>query len=167
LPVLLARDNCDECHWQLHQNDKVLFPWQFPQNSFASNDNSMNLQLENKLSLVTGSTAGIGFAIATALAAEGARVIVNGRTAKRVSEAIEKIRATHREAKLESLPVDLSTASGVNEAVRLFPEVEILVNNLGIFEPKPFEKIPDEDWMRFFEVNVMSGVRLSRAYLPK
>jgi NAD(P)-dependent dehydrogenase (short-subunit alcohol dehydrogenase family) len=127
----------------------------------------MNLQLENKLALVSGSTAGIGLAIASALAAERARVIVNGRTPARVDEAINTIRAVHPEAKLEPLPLDLSTAAGAMEAVRRFPDVEILVNNLGIFEPKPFEEIPDEDWVRFFEVNVMSGVRLSRAYLPK
>ena len=127
----------------------------------------MNLQLDNKLALVTGSTAGIGLAIATALAAEGARVIVNGRTPERVDRAIDRIRTKHPNAQLESLPVDLGTASGADETVRTFPEVEVLVNNLGIFEPKPFEEISDEDWLRFFEVNVMSGVRLSRAYLPR
>jgi NAD(P)-dependent dehydrogenase (short-subunit alcohol dehydrogenase family) len=127
----------------------------------------MDLKLEGKLALVTGSTAGIGLAIASTLAGEGARVIVNGRTQERVQAAIGKIRAAHREATLEPLPVDLATAAGAAEAVRRFPEVEVLVNNLGIFEPKPFEQIPDEDWMRFFEVNVMSGVRLSRAYLPR
>jgi len=127
----------------------------------------MNLQLENKLALVTGSTAGIGLAIASALAAEGARVIVNGRTAERVEEAIQKISAAHRDAKLEALPLDLSSAASAEETARRLPDVEILVNNLGIFEPKPFEEIPDDDWLRFFEVNVMSGVRLSRAYLPK
>ena len=126
----------------------------------------MNLQLEDKLALVTGSTAGIGFAIARALAAEGARVVVNGRGSDRVAQAIEKIRAGQPGAKLEPLAVDVSTAAGAAEAVRRFPDVEILVNNLGIFEPKPFEQIPDEDWLRFFQVNVMSGVRLSRAYLP-
>ena len=127
----------------------------------------MDLQLEDKLTLVTGSTAGIGLAIASALAAEGARVIVNGRTSQRVKEAITAIRAAHSHAHLEGLPLDLSTAAGAEEAVRRFPDVEVLVNNLGIFEPKPFEEIPDADWLRFFEVNVLSGVRLSRAYLPK
>ena len=127
----------------------------------------MNLQLENKLALVTGSTAGIGFAIANTLAAEGARVIINGRTSARVEEAMQRIRGAHREAKLEALAADLSTVSGVEETICRFPDVEVLVNNLGIFEPKPFEEIPDEDWLRFFEVNVMSGVRLSRAYLPR
>lgn len=126
----------------------------------------MKLQLEDKLALVTGSTAGIGFGIATALAAEGARVIVNGRTAERVTRTVERIRALHSSAQIESLAVDLSSAEGAAEAVRRFPEVDVLVNNLGIYEPKSFEDIPDEDWLRFFEVNVMSGVRLSRAYLP-
>jgi len=127
----------------------------------------MNLKLENKLALVTGSTAGIGLAIATSLAREGTRVIVNGRTAGRVGQAMQTICTAQPDAKLEALPIDLSTADGASEAVRRFPEVEVLVNNLGIFEPKPFEEIPDADWLRFFEVNVMSGVRLSRTYLPK
>jgi NAD(P)-dependent dehydrogenase (short-subunit alcohol dehydrogenase family) len=127
----------------------------------------MNLKLEHKLVLVTGSTAGIGLAIAKALAGEGARVILNGRTSQRVDAAIQTIRAVQADARLEALPLDVSTAAGAAEAVRRFPEVEVLVNNLGIFEPKPFEEIPDADWLRFFEVNVMSGVRLSRAYLPK
>jgi NAD(P)-dependent dehydrogenase (short-subunit alcohol dehydrogenase family) len=134
----------------------------------------MDLQLEGKVALVSGSTAGIGFAIASGLAKEGARVIVNGRTAERVQEAIARIRAGNAEGglrnaelRLEALPVDLSDAAGAEEAVRRFPEVDVLVNNLGIFEPKPFEQIADEEWFRFFEVNVMSGVRLSRAYLPR
>ncbi|HEY2139720.1 MAG TPA: SDR family oxidoreductase, partial [Chthoniobacterales bacterium] len=127
----------------------------------------MDLQLDGKLALVSGSTAGIGFAIASALAREGARVIVNGRTDRRVKEATERIRAHNAEAQLEPLPADLGGAAGVEEAIRRFPEVDILVNNLGIFEPTPFEEISDADWLRFFEVNVMSGVRLSRAYLPR
>lgn len=126
----------------------------------------MNLQLQDKLTLVTGSTAGIGLSIAKALAGEGARVIVNGRTEKRVQEAISEIRAAHPQAKLEALALDLSTASAADETVRKFPDIEVLVNNLGIFEPKEFVEISDADWFRFFEVNVMSGVRLSRAYLP-
>src|SRR3954469_13619218 len=127
----------------------------------------MNLQLDDKLALVTGSTAGIGLAIAAALAAEGARVIINGRTPQRVEEAITRISRAHAGAKLEALPVDLSTAEGAQQAFDRFPEVEVLVNNLGIFEPKPFEQIPDEDWVRFFQVNVLSGVRLCRNYLVK
>jgi NAD(P)-dependent dehydrogenase (short-subunit alcohol dehydrogenase family) len=127
----------------------------------------MDLQLADKLALVSGSTAGIGFAIASALAREGARVIVNGRTQERVQSAIDRIRVAHSSALLEPLPADLSDAAGAEEAVRRFPEVDVLVNNLGIFEPKPFAEISDSEWLRFFEVNVMSGVRLSRAYLPR
>ena len=126
----------------------------------------MNLELDGKRALVTGSTAGIGYAIAEALAREGANVIVNGRTTKRVEESLKSIRASHPQAKVEGLAADLGNSDGVRVAVERFPSVDILVNNLGIFEPKPFEQIPDEDWFRFFEVNVMSGVRLSRAYLP-
>ena len=126
----------------------------------------MDLQLQDKLALVSGSTAGIGFAIAKGLAREGARVIVNGRTTDRVNSAIERIRSHDASAKLEGIAADLGTAAGAEEAIRRFPNVEVLVNNLGIFEPKPFEQISDQDWSRFFEVNVMSGVRLSRGYLP-
>src|SRR5213594_4120681 len=126
----------------------------------------MNLELTDKAALVSGSTAGIGFAIANGLAREGARVIVNGRTDDRVKTAIERIRSHNAGAKLEGIAVDLGSAAGADEVVRRFPEVDVLVNNLGIFEPKPFEQISDPEWFRFFEVNVMSGVRLSRAYLP-
>ena len=127
----------------------------------------MDLQLAGKLALVSGSTAGIGFAIASALSREGARVIVNGRNEERVRSAMERIRAQNPNAQLEPFAADLGGAAGAEEALRRFPEVDVLVNNLGIFEPKPFEEIPDADWLRFFEVNVMSGVRLSRAYLPR
>jgi NAD(P)-dependent dehydrogenase (short-subunit alcohol dehydrogenase family) len=127
----------------------------------------MNLKLENKTALVTGSTAGIGFAIALGLAREGARVIINGRTQKRVDKALSAIRKEILPgAKLEGIAEDLGTAAGCEALVRKLPSVDILVNNLGIFEPKPFEQIPDADWQRLFEVNVMSGVRLGRAYLP-
>ncbi|HUA67222.1 MAG TPA: SDR family oxidoreductase [Candidatus Saccharimonadales bacterium] len=126
----------------------------------------MDLQLTNKLALVSGSTKGIGLAIATGLAREGAKVIVNGRTDKSVSDALAKIRRTVPNAKLESFAGDLSDVATTKKLAKQFPNVEILVNNLGIFEPKPFEEIPDDDWRRFFEVNVLSGVRLSRAYLP-
>ena len=126
----------------------------------------MDLQLTDKLALVSGSTAGIGFAIANGLAREGARVIINGRTDERVTAAVERIRSTNANAKLEGIAADLGSIAGVEEVVRRFPNVEILVNNLGIFEPKPFDQISDEEWIRFFEINVMSGVRLSRAYLP-
>src|SRR6195256_5957229 len=126
----------------------------------------MNLELDGKLALVTGSTAGIGYAIAEALAREGARVIVNGRTGKRVEQAMKQIRSSVPQAKLEALPADLGNAEAIRAAILRFPDVEVLVNNVGIFEIKPFDQIPDEDWFRLFEVNVMSGVRLSRAYLP-
>jgi NAD(P)-dependent dehydrogenase (short-subunit alcohol dehydrogenase family) len=126
----------------------------------------MNLELEGKRALVTGSTAGIGYAIAEALAREGADVIVNGRTEERVEQAIRSIRTAHPQAKVEGLAADLANADGVRVAVERLPDADILVNNLGIFEPKPFQEIPDEDWFHFFEVNVMSGVRLCRAYLP-
>jgi NAD(P)-dependent dehydrogenase (short-subunit alcohol dehydrogenase family) len=123
----------------------------------------MDLQLEGKRALVTGSTVGIGFAIAEALAKEGAHVIVNGRTQKRVDEALAKLAGTQ----VEGLEADLGTAAGAEETIRRFPDVEILVNNMGIYEVKPFEQIPDADWLRLFEVNVMSGIRLSRYYLPR
>ena len=126
----------------------------------------MNLKLANKTALVSGSTKGIGFAIANGLASEGTRVIVNGRSEKALAEAKAQIEQTMPDAKIESFADDLSTVAATETLLRLFPSVDILVNNLGIFEPKPFEEISDEDWRRFFEVNVLSGVRLSRAYLP-
>jgi NAD(P)-dependent dehydrogenase (short-subunit alcohol dehydrogenase family) len=126
----------------------------------------MNLQLSGKLALVSGSTKGIGLAIVTGLAREGCRVIVNGRSKSSVEDAVVKIRQTVPEAKLESFPGDLADATVAATLVKQFPAVDILVNNLGIFEPKPFEQVPDSDWQRFFDVNVLSGVRLSRAYLP-
>jgi len=126
----------------------------------------MNLDLTGRTALVTGSTAGIGLAIAQALANESARVIVNGRTQERVDSVITKIRSLTPQAKLAGIAADLGSSAGCDSVVRKFPDVDILVNNLGIFEPKPFEQIPDSDWQRFYEINVMSGVRLSRAYLP-
>ena len=127
----------------------------------------MNLHLENKLALVTGSTAGIGFAIAKALAAEGARVIVNGRSEARVSEAIGSIRADIPSAKLEGLALDLSKADAAAQTTKRFADVDILVNNLGVYEVKPFEQITDADWSSIIETNFLSGVRLSRHYLPR
>jgi NAD(P)-dependent dehydrogenase (short-subunit alcohol dehydrogenase family) len=115
----------------------------------------MDLSLEGRTALVSGSTAGLG-----------ARVIVNGRTPERVAAAAAAIRAKHPHARVDAAPFDLSSGAGTEALVAAFPNVDILVNNLGIFEPKAFEDIPDADWLRFFEVNVMSGIRLSRAYLP-
>src|SRR5579863_2115929 len=126
----------------------------------------MDLQLEGKRALVTGSTAGIGLAIARTLKREGAAVVVNGRTETRVAEALKTVSEAGGTGAVEGLAADLATAEGAEKAFAQFSEVDILVNNLGIFEPKPFEEIPDEDWRRFFEVNVLSGVRLSRHYLP-
>lgn len=123
----------------------------------------MDLQLGDKTAVVTGSTAGIGLAIAALLAREGASIIINGRTAARVDEAIQSIGG----ARVRGVAADLATARGIEEFVRQVPETDILVNNLGIFEPTPFDEITDADWFRFFETNVMSGVRLSRAYLRR
>ncbi len=126
----------------------------------------MNLGIRDKKALVTGSTKGIGFAAALGLAQEGARVWINGRTAQAVKSACGHIREQLPNAKVEGINADLGSAAGCNAVIDQLPAVDILVNNLGIFEPKPFEEIPDEDWLRFFEVNVLSGVRLSRHYLP-
>ena len=119
----------------------------------------MNLNLTDKTALISGSTKGIGFAIATQFAHEGARVIVNGRSNNAITEALAHIRRAVPEARVESFAGDLSTAESVEALLLQFPSVDVLVNNLGIFEPKPFEDIPDEDWRRFFEVNVLSGAK--------
>jgi len=126
----------------------------------------MDLQLKGKRVLVTGSTAGIGFAAARAFAVEGASVVINGRKQDRVDSAIAQIRKSQPGAELTGIAADVSNGAGCAKLIQTVPDVDILVNNMGIFEPKPFEKIPDEDWLRFFEANVMSGVRLSRHYLP-
>ena len=127
----------------------------------------MELGLRDRRALVTGSTAGIGFATAKLLAGEGADVILNGRTEQRVQEAIAHIREDFPSAQLSGVAADLGSAEGCSALLERVPAVDILVNNLGIFEPKPFEEIPDADWLRFFETNVMSGVRLCRHYLPR
>jgi NAD(P)-dependent dehydrogenase (short-subunit alcohol dehydrogenase family) len=122
----------------------------------------MNLGLNGKRALVTGSTAGIGIATARTLAAEGAHVTINGRTAGRVEAAVEMLRHELPAAQIDGVAADLGGAEGCAEVLRRLPELDILVNNLGIFEPKPFEEITDADWLRFFETNVLSGVRLAR-----
>jgi NAD(P)-dependent dehydrogenase (short-subunit alcohol dehydrogenase family) len=127
----------------------------------------MDLELNGKLALVTGSTAGIGFAIAKGLAREGARVIISGRSEERVNGAIDAIKRKHGSVQIEGFVGDLGTADAGAKLVALHSELDILVNNLGIFEPKPFAEITDQEWMHFFEVNVLSGIRLSRTYLPR
>lgn len=125
----------------------------------------MDLQLKGKLSLVSGSTAGIGYAIAQALASEGADVIINGRTQKSVDDAISRL-APKSQGDLNGFAGDLSTQEAAESLVQQYPDLEILVNSLGIFEPSNFEDISDDDWRRFFDINVLSGIRLSRLYLP-
>ena len=121
----------------------------------------MDLKLRGKTAFVSGSTAGIGFAIAQELAREGAQLVVNGRTQERVDSAVRAIGGNVR-----GVAADLGTARGAERVVQAVREIDILVNNVGIFEAKPFVEIPDADWMRLFETNVLSGVRLTRSYLP-
>ncbi|MEH2046125.1 SDR family NAD(P)-dependent oxidoreductase [Nostoc sp.] len=127
----------------------------------------MDLKLHGKSALVSGSTAGIGLAIALGLAQEGASVIVNGRSEERVAQAIAKIKYSTPDAKISGVVADAGTASGVEKLIQEVPDVDILINNVGIYEPKTFFDITDEDWLKIFEVNVLSGVRLSRQYLQK
>jgi NAD(P)-dependent dehydrogenase (short-subunit alcohol dehydrogenase family) len=127
----------------------------------------MDLQLSGKTALVTGSTAGIDLAIASLLARESANVIVNGRTSKRVDQAVAAIRHKCPGAKVSGVDADVSSAEGCARLIGAAPEVDILVNNAGIFRPTPFEQISDREWDELFQTNVMSGVRLSRFYLPK
>ena len=125
----------------------------------------MDLGLKGKRALVTGSTAGIGLATARALAGEGAHVTVNGRTQARVDSAVDKLKREFPGATIAGIAADLGSAAGCKALIGQLPELDVLVNNLGIFEPKAFEQIPDEDWLRFFETNVLSGIRLSRHYV--
>jgi NAD(P)-dependent dehydrogenase (short-subunit alcohol dehydrogenase family) len=125
----------------------------------------MDLGLKGKRALVTGSTAGIGFAAARALAIEGAKVTLNGRTEARVNDALGRLRSNLPGATVDGVAADLSTGDGCQALIRRLPDVDVLVNNLGIFEPKAFDQITDADWIRFFETNVLSGIRLSRHYV--
>ena len=127
----------------------------------------MDMQLSNRRALITGSTSGIGYAIARALAAEGAHVTLTGRTQARVDQALAKMKMDVPNAKADGVAADCATAAGAEAVFAKVPETEILVNNLGIYERKPFFDIPDEDWNRLFEVNVMSGVRFTRFYTPR
>ena len=126
----------------------------------------MNIDLKGKTALVTGSTSGIGHAIAKGLAVAGANVVVNGRTQGKVDAAVAAIANAAPGGKIAGVAADVSTAAGCQTLAETLPDVDILINNAGIFELKGFFDIPDDDWSRFFEVNVMSGVRLARAYMP-
>lgn len=125
----------------------------------------MELNLKNKVALVTGSTEGIGFAIARDLAKEGATVYINGRTKEKVEEVTDKLKK--EKLNVKDAPFDLSTHLGIEALTKKVPSVDILINNLGIYEVKQFADISDDDWDHIFQVNVMSGVRLSRFYFPK
>jgi len=126
----------------------------------------MDLQIHSKIALISGSTVGIGFAIATELAREGAKVVINGRSQKSVDTALARLRSLVAGAEVQGVAADLATAEGCQILFDACPQADILVNNLGIFDPVPFDAIPDSEWQRFFDVNVMSGVRLARHYLP-
>jgi NAD(P)-dependent dehydrogenase (short-subunit alcohol dehydrogenase family) len=126
----------------------------------------MDLGLTGRRALVTGSTAGIGFATARGLASEGAAVTISGRTEARVREAIERLRAERPGATVDGIAADLGTAAGCQTVAERLRDVDVLINNVGIFEPKPFERISDAEWLQFFETNVLSGVRMARQYLP-
>lgn len=127
----------------------------------------MDLKLKDKTALVTGSTDGIGYAIAKSLAGEGAKVIVNGRTGERVNVAIEKIKSETGSQNISGAVADFDNLEQINNLIRHYPDVNILVNNVGIADPKAFKDISDEDWMHIYDINVLSGARLSRAYLDK
>ncbi len=127
----------------------------------------MDFKIKDKIALVTGSTAGIGFAIAKALANEGARIIVNGRTEERVDKAVISLINETGNQNITGVAADFSDRQQIDQLIAAIPEVDILINNVGIFEPKAFNEIPDEDWFKFFEVNVLSGIRLSRVYFDK
>jgi NAD(P)-dependent dehydrogenase (short-subunit alcohol dehydrogenase family) len=136
-----------------------------PLEPFKSGEDDMDLNLTGKIALITGSTAGIGLAIANSLASEGAHVYVNGRTQERVDAAMAAIRSHAGAAQVDGIAADVSGSAGAEAVIAKLPLVDVLVNNVGIFEAKPFAEIPDADWYRLFDVNVMSGVRLSRHYL--
>ncbi|MFT3702750.1 MAG: SDR family oxidoreductase [Agriterribacter sp.] len=127
----------------------------------------MDLHLKDKTAFISGSTAGIGFAIAKRLLTEGATVIINGRTKESVDKAVAQLQSSDSSFKVSGIAADFSKVDEINSLLEKLPSIDILINNAGIFEPKAFADIPDEDWFRFFDVNVMSGVRLSRYFLPK
>jgi NAD(P)-dependent dehydrogenase (short-subunit alcohol dehydrogenase family) len=126
----------------------------------------VDLNLKGKVALVTGSTEGIGFATAKILGQEGAHVYVNGRSQEKIKAAIDQLKREKTIGEARPAPFDLSNEKGVEDLLKTIPTIDILVNNLGIYEVKPFDEISDEDWLRFFEINVLSGIRLSRHYFP-
>jgi len=127
----------------------------------------MDLKIKDKIAFISGSTAGIGFAIAKRLADENAQVIINGRTQASVDKAVTELKELTNNQKISGIAADFSKIDEINNLLKTLPDVDILINNAGIFEPKEFADIPDEDWFRLFDINVMSGVRLSRHYFPK
>lgn len=127
----------------------------------------MDLQLTNKTALVTGSTEGIGYAIAKGLLKEGTKVYINGRTQEKIDQSIIQLKKDVPNANVEGIVADFSKVNEVNNLLKNLPEVDILVNNVGIYGDQPFETTNDDTWFHDFEVNVMSGVRLSRHYAPK
>lgn len=126
----------------------------------------MDLQLRNKTAFISGSTAGIGLAIAEALLKESASVIINGRNAETVEQSVSELKQQYPGKLITGIAADFDNGDEIGNLLAQLPHIDILINNVGIFEPKPFAEIPDEDWFRFFNVNVMSGVRLSRHVLP-
>lgn len=127
----------------------------------------MDLKLADKKAFISGSTAGIGYAIAERFLKEGAEVVINGRTEESVHNSIESLKKSTGSEKVSGVAADFSKVEDVNRLIASVPDIDILINNAGIFEPKAFEEIPDEDWFRFFEMNVMSGIRFSRHYFPQ
>ena len=127
----------------------------------------MDLKLTGKTALITGSTAGIGFGIARRLLQEGASVIINGRTEARITSALNQLNQAIPDCTVKGCVADFADAAAVQRLINVHDAVDILINNVGIFAPKPFSEITDEEWVHFFEVNVLSGVRLSRHYLPR
>ena len=127
----------------------------------------MDLKIANKIALITGSTQGIGFATAKKLCEEGVNVIINGRNENKVNSAVMKLKAQFNNVKIIGITADLKDNEGCNKLISQVGHIDILINNLGIFEPKEFKDITEEEWLHMFNVNVMSGVRLAQHYLSR